>query len=105
MEDLDRKFIFRAVKTKDLTVVSQREGIIFLAKDDALLPTLNFYREECELRGASKEQIAGIRLLYERVRNWRIANPDKLKVPDVTEDEALNVCKLNELPEGEVRKK
>ncbi len=96
MEDLDRKFIFRATKTKDATSVTQKEAIIFLAKDNLLVPTLTYYKELCEKSGVSDVQIKGVELLINRIINWRKSNPNKLKDPDVGKVEAEYVCKPND---------
>ena len=82
MQSLDRKFSGTIVRNKDQRNIPVDQWIVFLAKDDAVLPTLIFYREECEKLGAGREQIDGIADLITRVRNWRIANPDQCKIPD-----------------------
>ena len=95
MEDLDRKFTFIATKTKDGTTVTQEEGIIFLAKDNLLLPTLKHYYSLCENSEIGIEQLTGVKLLIRRVEAWRKSNPDKCKNPDVDWVEAEQVCKEN----------
>lgn len=84
MEDIDRKFTIVAVKTKNNTVVTQRDSVLFLAKDKALLPTLHFYRTECEKLGVNYKQLHGIDLLINRVKGYQHNNPD-VKIPDIDE--------------------
>lgn len=100
MEDLDRKFIFTATKTKDGVTVTQKEAIIFLAKDNLLIPTLTYYKELCIRSGASDEQVVGVDLLINRVLTWRNCNQDKLKYPDIGDEEAEYVCKPNKPKEN-----
>jgi hypothetical protein len=84
MESIDRKHTFLAVNEGNGNVYTDKEGIILLAKDDAVLPTLNFYLEECKRIGAGDEQIAGVELLIARVSRWRAENPDACKKPDIS---------------------
>jgi hypothetical protein len=86
---LDGKFHGVIVKNKDGSIVPQDEWIVFLAKDDALLPTLKFYEKECERIGAQPEQLKAISELIERVAIWRRENMDKCKVPDVDRRELV----------------
>ncbi len=96
MEDLDRKFSFIGTKTKDGSIITQKEGVIFLAKDNLLIPTLKYYLFLCIKARVGHLQIKGIKLLINRIEVWQKANPDKCKFPDVTTAEAENVCKNNE---------
>ena len=96
MEDLDRKFVFRATKTKDATTVTQKEAIIFLAKDNLLVPTLEFYKALCIRDGVSDVQTKGVGLLIDRIVKWRKANPAILDDPDIGEVEAEYGCKPND---------
>lgn len=97
MEPLDRKFEIKARSVKGNFYTSY-DAILFLAKDDALIPTLEFYKRECERLGAEQAQIKGLDLLIERVKTWRQRHPSALKIADVTpgnEEEIL--LKENEL--------
>lgn len=86
---LDGKFHGVIVKNKDGSVVPQDEWMVFLAKDNALPATLQFYLEESARLGASQDQIAAIVGLIERVQSWRFHNAAKCKTPDVQEGELV----------------
>lgn len=79
---LDAKFYAAVHKVKDGTSVPDDEWMIFLAKDNAFLPTLQFYLEECERLSADQEHCDSVRRTIQRVKDWRDANPDRCKVPD-----------------------
>lgn len=80
---IDEKYYFLAWKINDETdAFTEDEAIIFRAKDNALVPTLQFYRDECVRIGASKAHIAGINALIVRVEKWREQNLLLCKVPD-----------------------
>jgi hypothetical protein len=80
---LDGKFYGIIHRNKDNAVEPPDSWIVFVARDNALLPTLKFYRQECARIGAGNTQLAAVDELIERVAKWREANPGKLKVPDV----------------------
>lgn len=88
-QKLDGKFHGIIVKNKDASVVPPDEWIVFLAKDDAVLPTLQFYLHECHKIGAAPDQLRAISALIGRVKEWRDLNPDRCKVPDVEPDELI----------------
>ena len=98
MEDLDRKFEFIARHTTKGKAFTHREGVVFLAKDNAFMPTLKFYLEECKRQGVGVGQLKGIKLLIKRIERWRRENPDELKIPDIDgfKEEAF-VCRENEI--------
>ena len=81
---LDAKFSGVIFKVKDGTIVSDDQYMVFLAKDNAFLPTLKFYRDECARIGADKEQLAAVDRTIARVIDWRNANILSCKVPDAT---------------------
>jgi len=88
---LDAKFFGHIYKAKDCSEVPDDEYVVFLAKDDAFLPTLQFYHEECERLGAGPRQLAAIDAMIVRLKQWREANPTLCKVPGIEEDERLLV--------------
>ena len=89
MNNIDRKFRFLAVNPcKKGVIYTEADGIVLLAKDDACLPTLEFYYDECERLKADDLQLKGIRGLIERVAQWRLDNPEKCAVADTNECEA-----------------
>ena len=82
MQKLDAKFSGVIFKIKDGSIVPDDEYVVFLAKDNAFAQMLSVYRKACVDLGADQEQIAAVDRLAERLRKWRQANPDRLKVPD-----------------------
>lgn len=84
---LDGKFYGTIFRHRDNQIEAPDSWIVFVARDNALLPTLQFYKQECARIGCELEQIAAINTLIERVEKWRAANPDKLKLPDVERGE------------------
>jgi hypothetical protein len=87
MQKLDGKFHGIIARDLDGAHVRPDEFIVFLAKDNALLPTLQFYLEECKRIGAGMEQLAAVQRLMSRVATWRHWNGDKCKVPDAEPNE------------------
>lgn len=59
------------------------DGVVFLARDNAIVMTLNQYHVNCKYVGADARQLKGIELLTKRVIAWRKANPHKCKVADI----------------------
>jgi hypothetical protein len=85
---IDKKFRFLAVNPCKVNVIyTEEDGIILLAKDNACLPTLKFYLDECERLGADDMQLEGIRQLIGRVAAWRGKYPGRCKVADTNECE------------------
>ncbi len=82
-QKLDGKFHGVIVKNKDQSIVPQDQWMVFLAKDNAVPVMLNSYFSECRRLGASIEQLDAIAALIKRVQDWRDANPNKCKTPDV----------------------
>ena len=82
MQKLDAKFSGVIFKVKDGTIVPDDEYMVFLAKDAAFWNTINFYYEECRRLDADEEHLAVVSRTIERVRDWRTANPHRIKVPD-----------------------
>lgn len=79
---LDAKFYGTIIKAKDNSIVPDDEYVVFLAKDSAFANVLLWYRDQCIELGADQEQVAAVNRMIQRVREWRIANPDRVKVPD-----------------------
>ncbi len=86
---LDAKFDGVIFKIKDQSIVPPDEYVVFLAKDNAFLPTLKFYQEECRRLGADNRQLAAVDEMIVRVARWRREHPERCKVPDVDKDEKL----------------
>ncbi len=80
---IDRKFEIHARSRTSGATYTEEEAVLFLARDTAFALTLPTYLENCKKVGAGEDQIKAVELLIERVANYRKANPDKIKVPDV----------------------
>jgi hypothetical protein len=82
MQKLDAKFSGVIFKIKDGTIVPDDEYVVFLAKDEAFYNTVRFYRDECIRLRADSDQIDAVNRMIDRLEDWRIANPHRLKTPD-----------------------
>lgn len=82
-QPLDGKFSGIIHRNKDGRFEPPDSWMVFVARDNCLLPTLQFYYEECERQGAGSAQLASLSKLINRVRQWRFEHPDQCKVPDV----------------------
>jgi hypothetical protein len=89
-EPIDRKFLFEAVCREHDHTYDEHHAMVFAAKDAALVPTLRFYREQCERIGALPRQLVGIDLLIQRVIRYQMMNPERVKVPDVDEGQSAD---------------
>ena len=72
MEKIDRKYQISAVSAEHRHSHSEFDSVLFLAKDKALVPTLQFYFEECIRLEVDINQLIGIKLLIERVQKWQL---------------------------------
>lgn len=82
---IDTKYEFLAWNRGQLgeeEPITEAEALIFRAKDNALLPTLQFYYNECARLGCKIEHLQGVVQLIRRVEKWREQNPERCKVPD-----------------------
>ena len=82
---IDTKYEFFAWKRNAInteTDFDEHEALIFRAKDNALVPTLRFYYDECARLGSKIEHLQEVVRLIERVEQWREMNPERCKVPD-----------------------
>jgi hypothetical protein len=91
LQKLDAKFYGTIRKVKDGSIVPDDEYAVFLAKDDAFALSLEFYLATCKVLRCDPDQIAAVERLMERVRLWRLANPDLLKKPDAASEKLLDV--------------
>lgn len=94
-QDIDRKFRINAISEKSGKVYSEKEAMLFLAKDKALPNTLRFYMAECERIGADPGQIESVRLMIERVEKYQRENPELAKIPDVDPAKEAYLLKPN----------
>lgn len=79
---LDGKFSGVVIRTRDGKVIPPDRYIVFMAHDNALPATLDFYRDECARMGVGKEQLAAVDRLRTRLAQWRDSHGDELKWPD-----------------------
>lgn len=82
MQKLDGKFHGIIIRDRDGVIEPPDSFLVFVARDNALMKTLQFYHDECKRIGAGLEQLEAIVRLMRRVQQWRTANPEKCKVPD-----------------------
>ncbi len=80
MENIDNKYTIIAVNRETGKVCTDRNSILFRAKDLALLPTLKTYLAECIRLECTPEHISGIKNLMDRVFEYQQNNP--VKIPD-----------------------
>lgn len=86
---LDGKFHGIIAKNKDGSIVPQDQWMCFLAKDNAVPATLDFYLAECQRQGAEPEQLVAVAGMIDRVSAWRRAHPELCKIPDVAPGEII----------------
>ena len=90
MVKMDKRFDGTIFKTKDMSIVPPDQYIVFLVKDNAVPAMLEAYYRELFRIGASDEQKSAIASLRQRVADWRKANPELCKIPDVADGELLD---------------
>lgn len=96
MEALDRKFKFTAVSNKSGKTYTEKDAIIFLAKDSLLPNLLDHYVGLCSQAGVDERQMLGVKLLKDRVLTWQRKNIKKVHKPDIESGkEEKRVCKPN----------
>jgi len=86
MTQVDRKYTGVIMKA-DGTIVD--DWIIFRAQDKAVLQMLAHYAGVCIEKGCSKKHTDGIINLIKRVRAWQESNPDRMKLPDTSEEDLI----------------
>ena len=85
---IDRKFKFLAVNPSNGRIVTEDEGVVFLAKDNLFLPTLIFYLGlVMQAKGNDSDEAEALRLMIDRVSDWRVSHPDQLRLPDISGEE------------------
>jgi hypothetical protein len=96
MEMIDRKFKFKAISNKSGKQYTEKNAIVFLAKDALLPELLNEYEILCMKYNVDERQIKGVRLLKDRVKRYQEQNEKLVHYPDVEEGkEEKIVCKPN----------
>jgi predicted ATP-grasp superfamily ATP-dependent carboligase len=76
---IDRKFFIIADHVTKHTSHTERDAVLFLAKDKALPDTLRYYHEKCTKLGADPRHLQSIVLLLDRVEAYQAAYPDLCK--------------------------
>ena len=92
MDKLDGKFYGKIFREKDGSEVPQDSFVVFLARDKAIIPTLEFYREECRRLGCELPQLAAVNDLICRVQRWQNEHPGEMKVADTDPGEINTVA-------------
>ena len=87
--NLDGKAHGTIVQNKDGREVPPDEWIALRPQDNAFLPTLEFYYQECARIGAERVQLEAIEFLIVRVVQWRDEHPERCKVADVEPGEIV----------------
>ena len=72
MKTIDRKFVFTAVNPVNRHIYSEKDAIVFCAKDMAVIPMLKAYRDECVALGCNREHIVSIDMLIGRVEEFQV---------------------------------
>lgn len=85
MATLDGKFDGEIRRRRDGRL--EEEFVVFVPRDNLLLPLLDHYALLCRDAGCDDEQISAVCRLRDRVEAWRYANPDKCKKPDAAHGE------------------
>lgn len=90
METIDRKFVFLAVNPCNGHIYTEKNAVVFCAKDKALPTTLRKYREECNRLGCNPEHLESIDLLIEREDKYQAEVESR--IPDTIGDCELGRC-------------
>ena len=87
---IDRKYKILAINPVSGGIHTEDDAIIFLAKDKALIPTLETYIEECGFLGCEDSHLESLNLLIERVRVYQ--QNVTSKIPDTSLPEEIDRC-------------
>lgn len=80
--DIDRKFQIHAKNVVSRKLYTEGNAILFLARDAALLPTLQTYLNVCRELGSSEEHLSAVESLQERVKAFQNAGTkDSYRIP------------------------
>jgi len=82
---VDRKFKILAVNPINCKYYTEKNSVLFVAKDAALPATLEFYKQECISLGCNAEHIASVELLIGRVMEFQ--NENESRVADTVGEE------------------
>lgn len=89
MSTIDRKFKFIAVNPCNGNVYTEDNAVVFCAKDQALIPTLSAYRDECKKIGCGNEHLESIDLLIGRILEFQ---QEEVKKPDTDTNCEIDRC-------------
>ena len=95
METIDRKFRILAVNPCNGHTYTEKDAILFCAKDKAVPAALAAYHTECEKLGANKEHLDSIILLIGRVNKFQTEMGGG-RVPDT-----VGACEIARCIKGE----
>ena len=87
---IDRKYKILAINPVSGGIHTEEDAILFLAKDEAILPMLDTYLEECELLGCEDTHIDSLLLLMKRVETYQKEHGKK--VPDTNLPGEIDRC-------------
>jgi hypothetical protein len=90
-EKLDDKVHGILFRDKNNEVIPPDEFVVFRPQDNAFPATLQFYRCECIRLGCDAAQIKALDNLIERVQQWRMEHPERLKLADVEPGECRDI--------------
>lgn len=68
---IDRKYKILAVNPNTGGVHDSEDSVLFLAKDVALIPTLETYHKTCKEMGCGINHILSVELLIARVKDYQ----------------------------------
>ncbi len=82
---IDRKFQFVAFNPYNLKMFTEKDGIVFLAKDTLVVPMLETYLALVGKNiGYGSPEAKSVKLMIERVRAYQKNNPQLCKLPDLS---------------------
>lgn len=84
MRQIDGKYRTDGNLTKlDGTPIPDDEPLILFRAKDKLTPELlEHYKEMCQKAGCQPQQVDSLDELIQQFRDWQVANPDKVRLPD-----------------------
>jgi hypothetical protein len=86
---LDSKHYGHIFKAKDNALLGDDDYVVFRPQDSAFANVLPLYLEQCIKLEADQEQIDAVIRLIGRVDRWRLAHPERCKVPDAAGERLL----------------
>ena len=98
-EIIDRKFRILAVNPCTHKIYTERNSVLFVAKDKALPAALSAYRDECVRIKANPEHIKSVDLLIERVATFQ--KDVEVRIPDTVGNCEIGRCIGGIIEDGE----